>query len=397
MIPSPRMQLLGRAPPYFLEEIGTYIYRSVVGRVLHSSYWPTLLRSDTVATNGVTLPVQVISTTLPILTVLVAIAAIVTPLGLYEEIAASSSKSLHKFTYIKDTSAFGFSSPVRSQYGLNRNCWPLVCPLTNPSPFNTSYPSDNLSMTFQSTYDISIPESLIQVFKYGNTGEGKSVSSIFDIHWRSAQIERDGMVNWDKPYLVGSSSFGKDIVAQDEDYVLIDGLVVDIKSGKIGFRNHTLPAPSDYGLTWTERLLFVEPRTECVDTNLSIEYTIAEPNDYNMNMENISLVAERGITGISPEIPTKEFPNPQSDPALFDRAHRAALLNNFFTMQWMNISNVSSSLSSVLEFGILPSPTSYMFQPNTIQTSTYGSYFSSQDYGPDYAEEDMLKAIGKTM
>lgn len=393
MIPLLRMQLLGRAPLDFLEELGTYIYRSVVGRVLHSSYWPTLLRSDTVATNGVTLPVQVISTTLPILTVLVAIAAIVTPLGLYEEIAASSSKSLHKFTYIKDTSAFGFSSPARSQYGLNRNCWPLVCPLTNPSPFNLSFPlpaSDNSSMKFQSTYDNSIPESLIQIFNYGNTGEGKSVSSIFDIHWRSPQIERNEMVNWDKPYLIGSSSLGKNIVAQDEDYVLVDGLVVDIKRGKIGFRNHTIPAPSDYGLTWTERLLFVEPRTECVNTNLSIEYTIAGYSDYDTIAENIALVAERGITGISSEIPSEEFPNPQSDPALFDRAHRAALLNNFFTMQWMNISNVSSSSSSVLE-------SRNNFQPKMIQTSTYGSYLPYDDYVSDYAKRDMLKAIGKIM
>lgn len=78
------------------------------------------------------------------------------------------------------------------------------------------------------------------------------------------------MVNWDKPYLVGNSSWGENIVAQDEDYILIDGLVVDIKRGKIGFRNHILRVPSDYGLTWTERLLFVEPRTECVNTNLSI-------------------------------------------------------------------------------------------------------------------------------
>lgn len=151
MIPSPRMQLLGRASFDFLEEIGTYMYRSVVGRVLHSSYWPTLLRSDTVATNGVSLPVQVISTTLPTLTLLVAIAAIVMPLGLCKEIAASASKSLHKFTYIKDTSAFGFSSLARSQYGLNLNCWPLVCPLTDPSPFNTSIllpMSDNPFMTF---------------------------------------------------------------------------------------------------------------------------------------------------------------------------------------------------------------------------------------------------------
>jgi hypothetical protein len=72
-----------------------------------------------------------------------------------------------------------------------------------------------------------------------------------------------------------------DILVLDDTIKVIEGLVVDAKSGGVGFRNHTAPvglASQDRGATWTEDLLFIEPITSCVDTNLTLDFTIVTGN-----------------------------------------------------------------------------------------------------------------------
>jgi hypothetical protein len=49
-------------------------------------------------------------------------------------------------------------------------------------------------------------------------------------------------------------------------------IVVDIKNGGIGFRNHSAPTWRQYVSTWEEDLFFVMPDTVCVDTNLTFDF-----------------------------------------------------------------------------------------------------------------------------
>lgn len=59
---------------------------SSIGRILHSSYWPTILGSDSAALSGIPFSVLFFGYAGVISTMLLSIVAIVTPLGLYEPI-----------------------------------------------------------------------------------------------------------------------------------------------------------------------------------------------------------------------------------------------------------------------------------------------------------------------
>ena len=101
-----------------------------MGRTLHSSYWATLLRADTSASYGVTTSVKLINRLKPFALGLVAVAAVVTPLGLYDAIDPGSTTST-AFQYAHDLSPFGYGTPPRSKLGFSRICGEMLlapCP-----------------------------------------------------------------------------------------------------------------------------------------------------------------------------------------------------------------------------------------------------------------------------
>jgi hypothetical protein len=114
--------------------------RSVVGRALHSSYWPTLLGADTSASNGVTTSVKYVNFLKPLTLGCVAVAAVVTPLGLYDAIVPGSTTPI-AFKYAQDISPLGYGTPPRSSLGFSRLCggyFPVVCPSSDVRAIITS-------------------------------------------------------------------------------------------------------------------------------------------------------------------------------------------------------------------------------------------------------------------
>lgn len=73
-----------------------------MSRFLHSSYWPNILGSDSVASRSVHRPVLAVIWSRPLILGLVGIAAIVTPIGLYDAISLDSSGTHDVFHYAKD-------------------------------------------------------------------------------------------------------------------------------------------------------------------------------------------------------------------------------------------------------------------------------------------------------
>jgi hypothetical protein len=65
-----------------LNDTNSAVTWSVVGRQLHSSFWPILLGSDTAASHGVRTTVTFVIWLRPLALILLAISAVVTPLGL---------------------------------------------------------------------------------------------------------------------------------------------------------------------------------------------------------------------------------------------------------------------------------------------------------------------------
>jgi hypothetical protein len=81
--------------------------RSVVGRVLHSSHWPTMLRTDSAGTRGVRGSVRLIAVFEILLLLLISVASIVTPLGLYETIVPLAEMKEETFQYAQDNTPMG--------------------------------------------------------------------------------------------------------------------------------------------------------------------------------------------------------------------------------------------------------------------------------------------------
>lgn len=82
----------------------TSVSWSVVGQSLARSQWPMMLRSDMVALKGVDTNVCVTTWVRPIGLAMIAVAAVVTPMGLYESVDMTHDILLVKFDYLAGTS-----------------------------------------------------------------------------------------------------------------------------------------------------------------------------------------------------------------------------------------------------------------------------------------------------
>lgn len=95
---------------------------SVVQRSLLSSWWPTILRTDASTGRSVNIGVRFLSLLSRLGLLLIAVAAIVTPLGLYEAIIPTDGNVAVPFTDLKDSSPMGIGTPSRADTGFTRAC-----------------------------------------------------------------------------------------------------------------------------------------------------------------------------------------------------------------------------------------------------------------------------------
>lgn len=176
-----------------------------------------------------------------------------------------------------------------------------------------------------------------------------TVSSIFDIQYRMYRNSTDpySVLSWyTKPDYRTMST-----ILLEDKIKLVEGLITDLQKGGIGFRNHTAPnATLKYGATWTEDILFIEPETECASLNLSIS-ALTPPWNFNERyLRNVSLVDEGGFSALprtAPEISRRGTVNGQSGFDLKERASRAAWVNNYYTMLYLNLTNRDEPITRI--------------------------------------------------
>ena len=163
----------------------TSAYRSVISRFLHSSLWPTIFQTHSSAAFSTPLPVLFVSLLRPLIIALVGVAAIVTPLGLYETIAPTRVPTQQPFHYVEDTSPIGLGTPPRTNTSWSRLCgwvgW-TACPHSG----NNITSIANLTGVYTSYDSIStkIPPHVIEGFQSGLSNFSESVSSSFDIQYQ---------------------------------------------------------------------------------------------------------------------------------------------------------------------------------------------------------------------
>lgn len=309
------------------------------------------MRSDSVASSGVTASVTFATYLSLVSMILVAIAGVITPLGLSDAILPREKVS-QPFSYAKDLSPFGYGTPPRSNIGFSRICGlgATPCPGSN---FTAIGKPNSPDVYMPDGYDTSIPLEVRKIWNSGLKGMDKSVSSIFDIQWRSYTVKQQdpsGLINMStgvqfnngSAFLAGGYRQLHTVLLSDsiEAY---EGLIVDTVNGGIGFRNHSVPPASAYGSTWTEDVLFVQPETECVDTNLTVDYQLRQTSFSGAISvgPTVMLTDRGGFENLDAGYEWWHLNNTQDDAKLWDRAYNAAWLSNALAMVYMNITNPS--------------------------------------------------------
>jgi hypothetical protein len=264
---------------------------------------------------------------------LVSIASIVTPFGLYDTIQPGKYQTKELFTYLRDDSAFGYGTPPRSNAPFTRTCGTdFGCP---GQSFNQT--EDTL------LYDPRIPPSIMDLFGDGVTKIGSSVSSLFDIQWRTYSNESDGnsILGW---FLQAGFRQLTEVIL-DGKVEAIEGLIVDMVGGGVGFRNHTAPFPPLlYGSTWTEDILFIEPETQCVNLNITIDFILPDGSTAIGGFTSLNITDRGGLSGLNRIRPSFDTsPNGQTDLNLEQRAYTAAWFNNFMTLVFYNATDPYST------------------------------------------------------
>lgn len=275
---------------------------------------------------------------------IISVASIVTPLGLYSSIDPGNSPTAVTFNYSQDTSAFGSGTPPRTSWPFTDVCGtntstggPIPCPGGTQGNCTTEGPGQNCTLT----YDLRIPIALGVLFNNGATNFSSSVSSIFDIQWRSYFKYADSYSSI--LYSVQAAYRQLSTLILNESVQIVEGLIVDMVSGGIGFRNHTVPASLlEYGAKWDEDLLFVQPVTQCVNLNVTVDYQI---DSTATTIVGYPLLTDQGgYSALNRTAPSMNLPKTgQGDINLQERAYSAAWLTNFLTLSYFNATGPTPS------------------------------------------------------
>jgi hypothetical protein len=274
---------------------------------------------------------------------LLTIAGIVTPLGLSDALQPSGATTAN-FKYAKDLSSWGQSTPPRPNFNFSRKCGDILlmnCPGTfgGYRTFRNATGIYNIGEFDSATIDVRLPDNLTEIFTSVTGKEGSTLSGLLDIQYRLYEGHRSNQINEGNTYIQGSFRPVERLILKNATQ-LIEGLVVDTRTGTdrtggIGFRNHTIPTESSLGAAWKEDLTWVQPFTECVDTNLTFQFTSAS-SPLTTSVATY-LVDNGGFADLARLYPYPGFWNDTQNVNLQARAYKAAWLSNVMTAIYLNI------------------------------------------------------------
>ena len=113
----------------------------------------------------------------------------------------------------------------------------------------------------------------------------------------------------------------------------------------MGLDSATTQVPSGLllGCSWTESLLWIEPESACIDTNITLEYSVSGQNQ----ADHPKLVDHGGFTYLTRDYPFVDMNATQTRPELLARAWKGAVLNNLNLMIFFNETRNTTSLGKL--------------------------------------------------
>ncbi|KAH8170045.1 hypothetical protein LIA77_10589 [Sarocladium implicatum] len=333
------------------ETAGTW---TAVARTLHSSFWPALLRSDPRNSHGVRKTVVCITWGFPFTSILIAIARVITPLGLYEVDEIATRPFRGTFSSVRDAGAFAAGTSPRKSEPFTRECafgsCRGPCPYTDDDVLVWDRGGVSINCTDLENVNVTVPREVHDIYTSGTRYAHTTVSNFFDIQWRQLTTTFDRSLNNGTPIAVGAFRT-LETFALDEQIRAVEGLIVDGRRGGIGFRNHTIPEHSGRGVQWTEDLLFLMPETECVDNGLTMDFGISTSlggsSSSKIAVSNLVLTDRGGFASFNTTDPTEYEPHDEGNtPNLKSRAYQAAWGTTFHTMLYLNVTVRSNDSES---------------------------------------------------
>ncbi|KAK4225061.1 hypothetical protein QBC38DRAFT_511321 [Podospora fimiseda] len=382
---------------------------SVAARSMLSSHWPFMLRSESSSRYNVRTSVYLASISYPTITIITAAAGVVTPLGLYDAVMTSQKLETPKFAYAPDHTSFGLATGPRLNHTFTRICGTIL-PMTCPGETDVSVIEASGLISGNGSYPFGlksrVSDDVIDIFSSGTKGAHTTVSNSFDIEWRQLTWYRDprgtdGIV-YDNGTVRSVGRFQQiDSSILRNEYKVVEGLVVDAKDGGLGFRNHTIPSDLPLGGEWSEDLLFIEPQSACVNTNLTLEFTITTeaPSSKNKTVgsmagiKDLVLVDRGGFCELNHTYPQFDLnrDNAQTDPQLRTRAYKAAWLSNAYIALIYNITNSAANPNYTGSWAYMTSSMNKRFPLSTSEdfdklnrlsiSRTMGAWLSQTDIG----------------
>ncbi|OAQ60762.1 hypothetical protein VFPPC_06856 [Pochonia chlamydosporia 170] len=346
---------------------------------LQSSFWPIFLGADTTQSLGVRKFVRCITMAIPAFAILVSVASVVTPLGLYETEVLSREAAKMSFMYARDESPIFSGTSSRNGWSFTRRCYldsqgscRVPCPYDENGGvifFNGTYPEEIFPQCLNSSksFNVTVSNSLREIYSSGTNQVPTTVSNFFDIEWRQLVYKRDNRSNNGEPMPAGGYRFLESFALTDS-FNIVEGLIVDAKNGAIGFRNHTVPVNLDRTSYWSEDILFIEPSTTCVNQNISLDFNVSVSSDSysGTTITGLALTDHGGFANFNKTADVFKYQMEGREnlntPNLHARAYMASWYANALTMVIMNVTNLRNETSGAEGYSYIHSEVGKQFK-----------------------------------
>ncbi|KAH8919874.1 hypothetical protein BT69DRAFT_1336917 [Atractiella rhizophila] len=332
-----------------LRSHATAVSWSTLARTLHSSAWPDLLSTDSAHSKSSDRRVGAFSWLAAASWVLITVAGITTPIGLDVGIIDRSAKTVNT-RYVRDNSPTGNATSSRDGYQSGRVCssdggWGAgACP-------------------GQSSSTGIMPQNITEKF----TGEHSTMTLQFRNFYSGYYSNMDQGAPLAMGYLAQADNY-----LLRNDIFAIEGAVIDMgERPGIGFLNHTFPDIKNDGAIWTRDVLWIEPVTQCTNTNLTLDYTTT---NQPVMPDNKTLVDHGGWYNLAHDYPEfDEYRDGQHIP-LAQHSYKAAWTLNAVMMASRNLTRNATHEGYAMEL------TKWNFTlPGQLKYLEFSSAFSLAD------------------
>lgn len=122
-------------------------------------------------------------------------------------------------------------------------------------------------------------------------------------------------------------------------------------------------------VTWEEDLLFIEPETVCVDTNLTLDFEISNEPGILSYITGLVLTDRGGFIDPDHAVPSFDRGDPQKNPDLYGRVYYAAWLSNTYLALHYDVTGPFNGTDGL---GPLSAVRSFIGKTYSMSASTYG-------------------------